>query len=166
MLINRLTLLNHLLRTLIHKLSTPYTMPSRFGVTLAFILIYGRLHAMCAKSTAFEKLFSIFTKSYNSAKYKKVTQSCPKTEGGVGKITVVTLFAGELVVWRRQLAQMCALVGPRCKKIAQRASQRPEIQTKTWKTQKNLPRRSPKTTQRWKRARNFYARQQKHNITS
>ena len=75
---------------------------------------------------------SIFTKRYNSEKYEKDTKRYPKTDQeGVRKITLVTLFAGELVVWQRQLAQMCALVGPRCKKGAQRASQRLKIQSKT-----------------------------------
>ena len=37
----------------------------------------------------------------------------PETDHGGGtKINLVTLFAVELVAWRRQAAQMCALADP------------------------------------------------------
>ena len=60
---------------------------------------------------------------------------------------MVTPFASELVVWRRQLAQICALADPRCKKGAKQASRRPTNSSKTRKnTEKpawKVPRKDP-----------------------
>ena len=60
-----------------------------------------------------------FTKSHNSEKYAKVAKSNLKSDhrGGT-KIDFVSPFASELVVWRRQLAQIRALADPRCKKTS------------------------------------------------
>ena len=64
---------------------------------------------------------SFFLKSNTAEKKKKkVTKSGPITDGGGGtKIDLVSrLFACEVVVWRRQLTQMCAFVDPRDKRGA------------------------------------------------
>ena len=54
------------------------------------------------------------------AEFRKIRKSTKKWSEkrppGGGKIDFVTPFASELVAWRRQLAQMCALTDPRCKK--------------------------------------------------
>ena len=83
---------------------------------------------------------SIFTKSQNSEKYEKVRKSGPKSDprGGT-KIDFVTPFASELVVWRRQLAQIRALANPRCKKGAKHASRRPTNWSKTQKKTEKPP---------------------------
>ena len=56
---------------------------------------------------------SISPKSLNLRKTSKIKESDPKTDhGGKGEINLVTLFATELVAWRRQAAQMCAFADP------------------------------------------------------
>ena len=81
-------------------------------------------------------------------KIRKSKKKCPTNDprGGT-KIDFVTPFASELVVLRRQLAQICALVGPRRKKGAQQASRRPtnwsKTQQNTEKTTWKVPTRNP-----------------------
>ena len=64
-----------------------------------------------------------------------------------GRDDFVTPFASELVLWRRQLAQIRALADPRCKKRAQPASRRLTNWSKTRKnTEKpawKVPRKDP-----------------------
>ena len=84
-------------------------------------------------------------------KQQKVVRK-PTTEGG-GEIDMLTLFAAELVVWWRQLAQMWDLVIRNAKNEhtgppkAQKKSPGPK------KTQKILPGSWPKQIQRSTRAR-------------
>ena len=92
---------------------------------------------------------SFFTKSHNSEKYRKVPKSDPKSNPrGGGKIDLVTPFASELVVWRRQLAQIRALADPRCKKRAQQAFRRPTNWSKTQKNTEKPTGKCPEGTQR------------------
>ena len=56
---------------------------------------------------------SVSPKSLNLRKTSKITESDPETDHGrKDKINLVTLFAAELVAWRRQAAQMCAFADP------------------------------------------------------
>ena len=75
-----------------------------------------------------------FHKIAEFRKIRKSKKNGPKNHprGGT-KIDFVTPFASELVVWRRQLAQIRALADPRCKKRAQQASRRPTNWSKTQK---------------------------------
>ena len=68
-----------------------------------------------------------FHKIAEFRKIRKSKKNGPKndTRGGT-KIDFVTPFASELVVWRRQLAQIRALAGPRCKKRAKQAPRTPK----------------------------------------
>ena len=96
-------------------------------------------------------------------KNEKVTKSAPKTdhrEGG--EIDKATSFAAELVVWWRQLAQMCDLVDPRCEKTAQRASKKLKKLAQNEKHMQNSGRRVPKTDPALNTGAQDYARQQKY----
>ena len=75
---------------------------------------------------------------------------------------MVTLFATELVVWWRQLAQMGNFVGPRCEKGAQRASKSPEKRSRNEKHKEKVPKIDPALNT----GAQDSARQQKHNKTS
>ena len=59
----------------------------------------------------------------------------------------MTPFACELVFWRRQLAQICALADPRCKKGAKQASQGSTNWSKTRQNKESLPGKCPEETQ-------------------
>ena len=110
---------------------------------------------------------SIYIKSHNFEKNEKVPKSDPKTDHrGGGKIDLVTLFAAELVVWWRQLAQMCDFVDPQCEKAAQRASKSPNKRSRKEKHTENPARKLPKRDPALNTGAQDYARQQKHNRTS
>ena len=68
-----------------------------------------------------------FHKIAEFRKIRKSKKNGPKNDprGGT-KIDFVTPFASELVVWRRQLAQIRALADPRCKKRAKQAPRTPK----------------------------------------
>ena len=78
---------------------------------------------------------------------------------------MMTLFATELVVWRRKLAQMCDIVDPGCVKEARWVSQNQKNQSGNNKDTKlrgcELPTRDPGRNT----GASDYVKQQKHNRT-
>ena len=90
-----------------------------------------------------------FHKIAEFRKIRTIKKNGPKNDprGGT-KIDIVTPFASELVVWRRQLAQIRALADPRCKKRAQQASRRPTNWSKTQKNTEKPTGKCPGGTQR------------------
>ena len=105
---------------------------------------------------------SIFIKSHNS-KNEKVPKSGPKTDHrGGGKIDLVTSFAAELVVWWRQLAQICDFVDPPCEKGAQRPSKTLKNGPGTKNNTENPARKLPKRDPALNTGTQNYARHQKH----
>ena len=100
-------------------------------------------------------------------KYRTVTKIGPKSDPQrEGKIDLVTSFASELVVWRRQLAQICALAGTRCKNEAKQASRRPTNWSKTRKRTEKRAWKVPRRDSALKKTHELCARQQKYKGTS
>jgi len=90
-----------------------------------------------------------FHKIAEFRKIRKNKKNGPKNDpqGGT-KIDFVTPFASELVVWRRQLAQIRALADPRCKNEQSRPPGDQKIGPRHRKTKKNMPGKCPEETQR------------------
>ena len=76
---------------------------------------------------------------------------------------MLSLLAAELVVWWRQLAQMCDFVDPVCEKGTQRPSQSPKKRSWKEKHTENPARKLPKRDPAVNMGAQNYARHQKHN---
>ena len=79
---------------------------------------------------------------------------------------MVTLFAAELVVWWRQLAQICDFVDPPCEKGAQRPSQGLKKRSQKEKHRENSARKLPERDPALNTGAKKHARHQKHNRIS